>query len=201
MALQVMHDPAAAQVLAANSKHVLLVAARLIMARLTNPDFNCESCGSPFYGWDRTQRFCSKACSRASARAISKKTPEQLKASRARKFFNYQIISGKIDRPNNCSACGMENKINSRGSHSVQAHHHRGYDYPLDVIWLCQRCHTKADGNYGETAVKAKLTGNEALEIRRLYAAGEFITSIAPKFNIGTSAVWEIISRQTWKHL
>lgn len=186
--------------MASNLESILLVATESLMSRLINAGINCDACGSQFRGWSRTQRFCSKECSRAGARAISKKTAEQLKASRARKFFNYQILSGKILRPNNCSVCGIENKTNSRGSHTLQAHHHRGYDYPLAIIWLCSKCHTRADGNYGETAGNAKLTEKKVQEIRCLYAEGEFITSIAPKFNVGTSTIWEIVSRQTWKH-
>lgn len=37
-----------------------------------------------------------------------------------------------------CSKCGDANS---------QGHHHRGYDYPLDVVWLCATHHKEAHSN------------------------------------------------------
>lgn len=53
-------------------------------------------------------------------------------ADRAHNILNDALRYGKIERPNKCVMCQKECK--------PQAHH---YDYskPLDVLWLCVRCH------------------------------------------------------------
>lgn len=45
----------------------------------------------------------------------------------------------KLHRPSMCFNCGTVGK--------VEAHHHRGYakEFWLDVLWLCVRCHRKAE--------------------------------------------------------
>lgn len=54
-------------------------------------------------------------------------------AFRAVQKLNYAIRHKYILRPSICDACGVKAKI--------QGHHHRGYNRPLDVIWLCKLCH------------------------------------------------------------
>lgn len=45
------------------------------------------------------------------------------------------VASGKAQRPSSCELCG-------RGCKHVRitGHHFKGYDHPLDVWWICQRC-------------------------------------------------------------
>lgn len=52
----------------------------------------------------------------------------------ANTILGHAVQSGKIEKPKNCSMCGMETKIHG---------HHEDYYKPLDVIWLCQVCHKK----------------------------------------------------------
>lgn len=42
------------------------------------------------------------------------------------------VRSGKLIRPENCSLCGMIGKIEG---------HHADYSKPLEVIWVCRKCH------------------------------------------------------------
>ncbi|MDK1020209.1 MAG: hypothetical protein QGD90_01045 [Candidatus Hydrogenedentes bacterium] len=51
---------------------------------------------------------------------------------RAQDALNHAVKGGKIIR-RSCSACGAP---------KAQAHH-KDYSQPLDVVWLCQRCHAK----------------------------------------------------------
>ena len=61
------------------------------------------------------------------ARKNKHKRNAQSKARRA-------VLSGLLVKPNKCSKCGNKAKIEA---------HHEDYNKPLDVIWLCNSCHTK----------------------------------------------------------
>lgn len=57
---------------------------------------------------------------------------------RARYEVSKAIKSGKLIRPKECSKC--QKKCKPMG-------HHRDYESPLNVEWLCSKCHAKAHGN------------------------------------------------------
>jgi hypothetical protein len=42
------------------------------------------------------------------------------------------VFTGKVIRPDSCSKCGIK---------CVPDAHHEDYKKPLDVIWLCRKCH------------------------------------------------------------
>ena len=46
--------------------------------------------------------------------------------------LNWAVKSGKIKKPEECSCCGHNEKVNG---------HHKDYNKPLEVIWLCTKCH------------------------------------------------------------
>ena len=48
--------------------------------------------------------------------------------------LQYALDTGKVIRPNKCSMCGIE---------CIPQGHHHDYSKPLDVIWLCAKCHSK----------------------------------------------------------
>lgn len=68
-----------------------------------------------------------------------KNDPEYKQKRRARGMLYRAMRRGEITRPSECPICGEEC--------TVQAHHHNGYDdeHALDVIWCCQKCHTKLE--------------------------------------------------------
>ncbi len=55
--------------------------------------------------------------------------PERLKAHRT---LNNAIRDGKLTRPSVCESCFEEELIDG---------HHKDYSKPLDVEWLCKKCH------------------------------------------------------------
>jgi hypothetical protein len=56
--------------------------------------------------------------------------PDELKKKRARRRLHHAIEKGRILR-GPCESCGTPD---AEG-------HHDDYDKPLDVRWLCPRCH------------------------------------------------------------
>lgn len=53
---------------------------------------------------------------------------------RAWVVLNRAVQSGQVVRPTTCSDCGDAGRIDG---------HHRDYAKPLDVDWLCQKCHRR----------------------------------------------------------
>lgn len=66
-------------------------------------------------------------------RVIDKENREKYSLQiRARVMVYDHIKSGKLKKPKNCSVCFKYNKIEA---------HHKDYSKPLDVTWLCKKCH------------------------------------------------------------
>ncbi|UBH21922.1 hypothetical protein LAU42_09105 [Macrococcus armenti] len=55
-----------------------------------------------------------------------------LKKERARGMVNKRLLSGKIVKPNKCEVCCSEGYVEA---------HHEDYDKPLEVVWVCKKCH------------------------------------------------------------
>ena len=63
------------------------------------------------------------------------KFPEKYKA---RNKLYAAVRDGRLEKPEECSKCGEIPR-------QLEAHH-EDYDKPLEVIWLCTRCHRVMDG-------------------------------------------------------
>lgn len=61
------------------------------------------------------------------------------------------LFNGKIKRRSDCEVCGSDEKI--------EAHHH-DYSKPLDVIWLCVKCH-KQEHKTEREKQRSEHTGNK----------------------------------------
>ena len=64
--------------------------------------------------------------------------PEKAKC---RYYFGNAKRDGRITAPNHCEACGKVCRPEG---------HHTDYSKPLDVMWLCRKCHGKVHGWYKE---------------------------------------------------
>ena len=60
-----------------------------------------------------------------------KANPEK---SLAQDKLNIAVKGGKIIRPEKCQVCKLKTKVHG---------HHIDYSKPLEVIWLCPKCHAK----------------------------------------------------------
>jgi hypothetical protein len=49
------------------------------------------------------------------------------------------VLYGRIQRPTACEQCGADYQFKD-GRRGIQAHHD-DYNRPLEVRWLCQKCH------------------------------------------------------------
>lgn len=63
----------------------------------------------------------------------NKKRNEDRVKLKARRDVRQAIISGRMKRPESCQECGSVSEIHG---------HHIDYTRPLDVDWLCAKCHS-----------------------------------------------------------
>ncbi len=61
--------------------------------------------------------------------------PKACLAGRAHNTVCKAIVDGTLVRPTECEQCYIECKPDG---------HHPDYTKPLEVIWLCNKCHKKA---------------------------------------------------------
>lgn len=88
-----------------------------------------QNMGVDIMNWSKTEngkRKIAEATSRARA-----KFPEKWAV---RRKLQTAVKTGKIIKPLICDTC-KENKV-------LQGHH-EDYSKPLDVMWLCSKCHAK----------------------------------------------------------
>jgi len=58
---------------------------------------------------------------------------------RANDILEYAIKTGVMVRRDSCQSCGKQNELRN-GRSTIEAHH-PDYNKPLDVMWLCSKCH------------------------------------------------------------
>jgi len=66
--------------------------------------------------------------------AVRKNRNKDKEKQRARWRLQKAVEKGLVIRPKSCTLCGS--KANLEG-------HHKDYNKPLEVIWLCRKCHGK----------------------------------------------------------
>lgn len=81
---------------------------------------------------------------RNTAKERSKGRPDVVFKQKARQTYRTALLNGTLVRPDSCSECGIEGKIEG---------HHPDYAKPLEVVWLCRNCHAAAHRTAGLEAV------------------------------------------------
>ena len=78
----------------------------------------------------RRWRRRNRAAAAASAQRWKKRNPER---ERAHQAVRAAVLGGLLRRPDCCENCGRARQVVA---------HHADYSRPLDVDWLCRRCHS-----------------------------------------------------------
>jgi DNA-binding NarL/FixJ family response regulator len=108
------------------------------------------------------------------------------------------IVRGRISRPTSCERCGETPEPASDGRSKIHAHHH-DYSRPLDVEWICSKCHrAETPLPDGEKNGQAKLTRERVIAIRRLSQIGLASQAIAERIGVHRSTVSRVISGKSW---
>lgn len=77
----------------------------------------------------------------------------------AQNMLEYAIRAGKVLRQTKCEICGAEGNLKD-GRTAVRAHH-PDYNKPLDVMWLCPKCHY--EWHLNNIAAERKVMPSEAM--------------------------------------
>lgn len=133
-------------------------------------------------------------------------TPQQ---TRARRMVHNAIRRGDLVRPDACSRCGRTGTT-ADGRAFVHAHHHLGYDFPLEIEWLCGRCHCAVDDRAtGERNGFSRLTEEAVRDIRRRLTPGSNgrVTTnnsgraLAREYGVSEKTIRDAAYGRQWKHV
>lgn len=86
----------------------------------------CSWCDKTYIPKVNKSIYCSRNCN---AHANSYKYPIKRKA---RKLLGYAISSGLVIKSDHCEICFSNSNIHG---------HHEDYNKPLEVLWVCAKCH------------------------------------------------------------
>lgn len=125
---------------------------------------------------------------------------------RARAQVRRALERGILVRPDACPRCGLPDRRGRDGRSTIHAHHHNGYDRPLDIEWLCVTCHFQEDRRLGGAANgMSRLTAEQVAEIRRRYRPTAHCKSpegsaraLAREFGVYDSTIRRIVKNVSW---
>lgn len=119
---------------------------------------------------------------------------------RARKMIAVGIQAGRIEPPSSCEDCGKHVPKAKNGRRQIQGHHHKGYSFPLDVKWLCPKCHCAHDKRpRGYANGRAKLTDEAVMEIRNTPLSQGAL--LAAKFGVSLTTISHARLGRVFPHL
>ena len=105
---------------------------------------------------------------------------------------------GQLPRPSACARCGASARFGSDGR-SLLHGHHADYAKPLEVEWLCPKCHRKETRlPLGERNGNAVLRNGLVLAARLLHAEGFAIQDIAEFYGMSRQGLSHSINGRTW---
>lgn len=120
-----------------------------------------------------------------------------MRAAEAYSKVKWALTSGRIVRPNQCERCGQNPGTGRDGRSLLHAHHH-DYSKPLDVEWLCVKCHRKetrlpTGAANGNASLSVGLVNAASLLVREGFA----ITDIADFYGVSRSGLSHALNGRT----
>ena len=91
----------------------------------------------------------------------------------ARQAVNKAVYRGILPKPSACSQCGRVSRIEG---------HHYDYDKPLDITWLCRRCHVFRHPLYSRRRPKRRSLGPSCTCLHCGYTWSPFKWNRSPKY-------------------
>ncbi len=194
-----------------------VVRAPLLASReKTEEQWACAYCGAlftPTYRqvnnkrWQKKTVFvCSLTCRGKMNFDVRVNTGELQrlgKKASARRQLRAAVNCGELVRPTICENCGKEET--RLGVSGIHAHHYKGYDFPLDVQWVCAACHAILEINTrfkrGAEHKIAKLTAVNVTSIRDALRKGDTLAAIAAVFAVSKKTILNIKHGRIWKHV
>lgn len=105
---------------------------------------------------------------------------------------------GLIKSPGACEKCGEAERFSATGRSLLHGHHH-DYSKPLDLEWLCVKCHRKVTRQpIGEQVGNSKLTSKMVRAAILLNESGFAIVDIADFYGISRQGLSHAVTGGTW---
>lgn len=122
-------------------------------------------------------------------------TQEQKTAYQA---YYSAVRKGLIKRPTHCARCGALDPRGRDGRTLLQGHH-ADYSKPLDVEWICVKCHRKETRlPLGERNGNAKLRSGLVQAAILLHKEGFALSEIAEFYGVTRQAVSAAVVGKGW---
>jgi hypothetical protein len=117
---------------------------------------------------------------------------------RAKRMVRSAIEAGVLRRPNACDKCHEVPRPYRDGRSPVQAHH-PDYSKPLEVEWLCIKCHRD------ETPVASGMRNawhrlNDDL-VEMIRGSSISTATLAKAFGVAFQTVWRVRHDRSWNSL
>jgi hypothetical protein len=187
---------------------------------------NCSVCGSPFTTKKKTTFTCSKNCASSLPRPAHH-DPERIEArfwDHVEKLENGCWVWKATQHRKEYGQFYVHNKPVAAHRFSYELH----YGQVPEGFYVCHNCPdgdnpacvnynhlfagTPADNThdmqnkgrnaFGEKIGNSKLQPSQVLEIRSLYASGQYgVVQLAEMFGVDFTNISAITNRKTWKHL
>lgn len=121
---------------------------------------------------------------------------------RAYRMVRTALKQGVLVRPQACNRCALPGAPASDGRATIHAHHH-DYNRPLDVEWICAKCHraetplpeVMGAPTRGERHGNAKLTEAAVLNIR---SSALKRSELAATFGVHPKTIQKVRNGKYW---
>ena len=126
---------------------------------------------------------------------MGKKVYKNKEKDYARRKVQCAVNRGKLIRPDKCQRCKNESKLGKDGRSTIQAHH-SDYSKPMDIEWLCAKCHRTETQFLGEKNGASKLTEET---VRLIRESKKTCVQIALELGVHNSTVSRARRGVHWK--